>query len=216
MSATASVEQLEGQLSDPDLRTRLHALRELKHLADSGKVKVETPKPWVNMHLHTFFSRYYDQGDFISQRRYKADTYAIPYEVFEIADYQAGADALVTLVGKLYERGIPIVPGTDHIAGFTLHRELELYSEAGIPNMSVLGIATLQSANLVGAAYRSGSIAVGKDADVLLIDGDPTRNMSDIRKVALVVKGRNYFKPAELYTVLGVKPFVAAATPARR
>ncbi len=134
----------------------------------------------------------------------------------EIDDYQAGADALVTLVGKLYERGIPIVPGTDHIAGFTLHRELELYSQAGIPNISVLGIATLQSAKLVGAAYRSGSISVGKDADVLLIDGDPTRDMSDIRKVALVVKGRNYYNPSELYPVLGVKPFVPAALPGRR
>ena len=72
--------------------------------------------------------------------------YAFPNlvpEVYEIDDYQAGADALVTLVGKLYQRGIPIVPGTDHIAGFTLHRERELYSQAGIPNISVLGIATL-------------------------------------------------------------------------
>jgi hypothetical protein len=40
--------------------------------------------------------------------------------------------------------------------------------------------------------------------------------MSDIRKVALVVKGRNYYNPSELYPVLGVKPFVPAALPGRR
>ena len=42
--------------------------------------------------LHTFFSRYYDKGDFISQRRYKADTYAIPYEGEEVKLYWANHD----------------------------------------------------------------------------------------------------------------------------
>ena len=42
--------------------------------------------------LHTFFSRYYDQGDFISQRRYKADTYAIPYQGEEVKLYWANHD----------------------------------------------------------------------------------------------------------------------------
>lgn len=46
----------------------------------------------VYSHLHTFFSRYYDQGDFISQRRYKADTYAIPYEGEEVKLYWANHD----------------------------------------------------------------------------------------------------------------------------
>lgn len=46
----------------------------------------------VYSHLHTFFSRYYDQGDFISQRRYKADTYAIPYEGEEVKMYWANHD----------------------------------------------------------------------------------------------------------------------------
>ena len=46
----------------------------------------------VYSHLHTFFSRYYDKGDFISQRRYKADTYAIPYEGEEVKLYWANHD----------------------------------------------------------------------------------------------------------------------------
>ena len=50
------ISQLEEELNHPDLHTRLRALRELKHLADSGKAPIESPKPWVNMHCHTFFS----------------------------------------------------------------------------------------------------------------------------------------------------------------
>ena len=116
---------------------------------------------------------------------------------------------MLKMVKKLYDAGVPIVPGTDHIAGFTLHRELELYAMAGIPPLDVLRIASYEPARLVGAAYHSGSISVGKDADLLLINGDPTTNMADIRKVALVFKGKHYYKPDELYPVLGVTPFTS-------
>ena len=123
--------------------------------------------------------------------------------------YQQSADAMLKMVKKLYDAGVPIVPGTDHIAGFTLHRELELYAQAGIPPLDVLRIASYEPARLVGAAYHSGSISVGKDADLLLINGDPSTNMADIRKVALVFKGKHYYKPDELYPVLGVTPFTS-------
>ncbi len=128
-----------------------------------------------------------------------------------IENYKAGAEALSTLVKKLYDYGVPMVAGTDNIAGFTLQRELELYVEAGIPAIDVFKIATIDSAKLVGAAYYTGSISKGKYADVVLIDGDPMTNMSDIRKVSLVVKGKHYFRPDELHKAIGVKPFVTSA-----
>ena len=126
-------------------------------------------------------------------------------------NYQAGAKAMSNLIKKLYDNGIPLVAGTDNIAGFTLHRELELYAEAGIPNIEVIKIATLNSAKLMGAAYELGSINEGKFADVILVDGDPLTNMSDIRKISLVVKGEHFYKPDELYNVLGVKAFTASS-----
>jgi hypothetical protein len=125
-------------------------------------------------------------------------------------DYQASAAAMSKMVKLLFDNGIGIVPGTDNIAGFTLQRELELYAQAGIPTLDVLRIGSLECARLVGAAHKTGSIAVGKQADLLLIDGDPIKNIADIRKVALVIKGQQYFKPSELHGVLGVKPFAAA------
>lgn len=128
-----------------------------------------------------------------------------------LKDYIAGADAMVKMVKMLYDNKVSIVPGTDHIAGFTLHRELELYSQAGIPNLEVLKIASLNCAKLVGMAHKSGSITVGKYADVILVDGDPIANMSDIRKVSLVVKGNHYYHSDQLHKAVGVKPFVSSS-----
>lgn len=126
-------------------------------------------------------------------------------------NYQAGADAMSALLKKLYDKGVPIVPGTDNIAGFTLHRELELYADAGIPEMDVLKIASINSARLVGAAHYLGSITEGKSADVILIDGDPLKDMSVLRKTSLVIKDNHFYKPEELYKILGVKPFTPSS-----
>ena len=56
MQRQAQPTQLEEQLNHPDLSTRLQALRELKHLADAGKLATTPPRPWVNMHCHSFCS----------------------------------------------------------------------------------------------------------------------------------------------------------------
>ncbi|WP_299010509.1 amidohydrolase family protein [uncultured Shewanella sp.] len=129
----------------------------------------------------------------------------------ELVKYKTSADALVEMVKVLYDNQVPIVPGTDNLTGFTLHRELELYEQAGIPNFDILAMASINSANLVGVGHLSGSITEGKNADVILVEGDPTKNMSDLRKISLVVKGHHFYKTAELYRTLGVKPFTQPA-----
>ncbi|KAA9132770.1 amidohydrolase family protein [Marinihelvus fidelis] len=112
------------------------------------------------------------------------------------------------MLKKLHDAGVQLVPGSDSIAAFTIHRELELYAEAGIPNAEVLRIGTLDSARIVGADERTGSIAVGKDADLVLLDGNPLEDMSAIRRAVLVLKGDTAYEPSALYQAMGVKPFV--------
>ena len=53
------------------------------------------------------------------------------------------------MIKLLYDAGVPIVAGTDSLAGFALHRELELYVEAGIPPSEVLKIATIGAARVM-------------------------------------------------------------------
>ena len=131
---------------------------------------------------------------------------------FDITDtveaWGRSAERQAEMIKALYDYGIQLVPGTDDIVAFTLHRELELYVEAGIPAAAVLKIATLDSARVVGADAQKGSIEVGKDADLVLVDGNPLEDISAVRKAVLVMKGDTLYRPDELYEAVGVRPFV--------
>jgi len=120
--------------------------------------------------------------------------------------YKKSFAKMIEFAGLLYRSGLSIEDGTDNMAGFALHRELELDVQAGIPANVVLQNATLNAARIMSMDKDLGSIAPGKLADLVLVDGDPTKNISDIRKTALVVKDGVIYKPAELYSELGVKP----------
>jgi len=120
--------------------------------------------------------------------------------------YRSSFQQMLRLVKKLYDAGITIVAGTDAIAGFSLHRELELYVQAGIPASSVLQLATLGAARVMKKETDFGSVSVGKFADLILIDGDPSVRISDVRRPVLVMKGGAIYKPSDINRVIGVKP----------
>jgi imidazolonepropionase-like amidohydrolase len=120
--------------------------------------------------------------------------------------YRKSFAKMIEFAGLLYRSGIPIEAGTDSMAGFALHRELELDVQAGIPASQVLQNATLNAARIMSLDKDLGSITPGKLADLTLVEGDPTANISDIRKTVLVVKDAVLYHPAELYAELGVAP----------
>jgi imidazolonepropionase-like amidohydrolase len=98
------------------------------------------------------------------------------------------------------------VAGTDGMAGFDLHRELELYVKAGIPADKVLQIATINTARYVKKDRDLGSITIGKMADILLVEGDPVLNISNIRKTRFVISGSSVFDAGRLYEAITIKP----------
>ena len=120
--------------------------------------------------------------------------------------YRASYRKMLDLVAELHRGGVTIVAGTDALAGFALHRELELYSMAGIPNADVLRIATLVPAQVLKRDADLGTIEPGKLADLIVVDGNPLVNISDIRKVVTVVKDGVVFDPVALYGEVGVRP----------
>ena len=120
--------------------------------------------------------------------------------------YKKSFAKMLDFTGLLYRSGLSIEDGTDSMAGFALHRELELDVMAGIPPAQVLQNATLNAAKIMSLDKDLGSITPGKLADLTLVDGDPTKNISDIRKTAVVVKDGVLYYPNELYTELGVMP----------
>ena len=120
--------------------------------------------------------------------------------------YRDSWQAMLRLLKAVYDAGITIVPGTDSLPGFSLHRELELYVEAGIPSAEVLRIATIVPSTVLKLDSKVGSITPGKLADLVLINGDPSRNISDIRKVQMVMKDGVPFAAADLCEAAGILP----------
>ncbi|MFL6197077.1 MAG: amidohydrolase family protein [Thermoanaerobaculia bacterium] len=125
--------------------------------------------------------------------------------------YRDSFRACQAMVKAAYDAGITIVAGTDSLAGFTLPRELELYVEAGIPAPEVLRIATLGAAKVMKMDAELGTVAPGKLADLILVDGDPTVRMGDIRRVTLVIKDGVIYDPAQLSREVGMKPIARHA-----
>lgn len=123
--------------------------------------------------------------------------------------YRKSYGAMLDFTRRAHDAGIPILAGTDGVAGFTLQRELELYVKAGIPAREALQIATRNGAKYTRLAAESGAIERNRRADLILVDGDPTSDISAIRRVALVMKSGNVFLPAEIYPEIGVKPFAS-------
>jgi imidazolonepropionase-like amidohydrolase len=120
--------------------------------------------------------------------------------------YRDSHAAFARMVKAMYDGGVTIVAGTDGFSGFALHRELELYASAGIPPIEVLRIATLNAAKVMKREKELGSIAVGKLADLIVVDGRPDQRMSDIRRVTFVMKDGKIYDPAAMYGAVGVRP----------
>ena len=115
----------------------------------------------------------------------------------------ASADANWSAVS---DAGITIIPGTDALPGYSLHHELELYVRAGIPAPEVLRMATLTPSQVMGVTKDLGIIAAGKLADMVVIDGDPAKNIHDTRNITTVIKGGKVYDPAAIEKALGIAP----------
>ena len=122
------------------------------------------------------------------------------------AAYREAFPAMLRLLKAIHDAGVTIIPGTDALAGYTLHHELELYVRAGISAPEVLRMATLTSAEVMGVNKDRGVIAAGKFADMILVDGDPTKNIRDLDKSTTVIKGGKVYDPAAIEKALGITP----------
>ncbi|MFZ6013218.1 MAG: amidohydrolase family protein [Bacteroidota bacterium] len=120
--------------------------------------------------------------------------------------YRKSFENMLKMVKALYDNGVPLVAGTDDFPGFILHRELENYVKAGIPVAEVLKIATLQSARIAGKAEQYGTLEKNKAADLIIIDGNPLKNISDIRKVSTVIKDNSIYQTKDLFEAVSIKP----------
>ncbi len=147
------------------------------------------------------YSRLAEHPEYLDEALYQATLTAEEIEILKTekrAEYQQRKwtwwmKIMTTIaqenIFKLHDGGAIMVAGTDQTTGPALHRELELLSDAGIPPQDIIRIATLNGAVFLGKEEDMGSIEVGKIADMLLLDADPSVDIRNARKINKVIKG---------------------------
>ncbi len=113
----------------------------------------------------------------------------------------------VAIVGVLHKAGIPIVAGTDQtVPGHSLHREIELYVQAGFTPMEAIQSATIVPARAMGLDKELGTLEKGKRGDLIILNGDPLADIHNTRNVEYVITNGTMYHTAELWQSVGFKP----------
>ncbi|MDB5672188.1 MAG: amidohydrolase [Alphaproteobacteria bacterium] len=145
----------------------------------------------------------------IGYQRYRKRTFVPLRDKAEDERYRRAFARLIDTMRLLHASKVRMLPGTDDGTGFTLQREIELYTMAGISPAEALGMATLGSALYLRQDHDTGTIERGKLADLVLVAGDPTKDIKAIKRPQMVMKGGILYYPAEIYEALGIAPFAA-------
>jgi imidazolonepropionase-like amidohydrolase len=112
---------------------------------------------------------------------------------------------MLAMVRALTDAKVTVVTGTDDLAGMMLDHELELFVRGGLTPAEALRDATIVPARAMKLDKKTGSISVGKAADLAVVDGDPLANVSDARKVVTTVRGGVVYSAKDAFAAVGVK-----------
>ncbi|WP_198174737.1 amidohydrolase family protein [Spirosoma arboris] len=128
----------------------------------------------------------------------------LPVPMGMAATYKKSFATLLDAIKRLHDAGILMVAGTDNYAGYALHRELELYVQAGISAAQALQMATYNPAKLSNRLGDLGTLTPGKRADFILVNGNPTQRISDIRRVDYTIKDGVLYDSKKLLNSLSI------------
>ncbi len=123
----------------------------------------------------------------------------------------AGARARVEhglrIVKQLHDAGVPVVVGTDEgVPGHSVHREIELYVEAGFTPLEALQAATIVPARAMKLDGELGTIEKGKRADLTVLDANPLDAISNIRRVRWTISDGRMYESAALWKSVRFQP----------
>lgn len=148
------------------------------------------------------------------------DAGRMAYELFESKKFRAGVNPFISnksklniirtgeVIGKFYKAGIPIVAGTDNFApGFGHFLELESYVKfGGLTPLDAIKTATIIPAKAMGMGDVTGTLEVGKEADIAILEKNPLIDISNLRTVSAVMTNGNYYVSNPLWEAADFKP----------
>lgn len=170
--------------------------------------------PTINLNL----IRYIPKG--AALETVEPDAYRIAYELWESKRFRPGVKAetyersvagyrrIMKIIGDLYKAGVPIVAGTDNaVPVFSLYQEMETYQNlGGLSPYEALKTATIIPATAMGMGDQTGSIEVGKEADIAILDRNPLDDIKNIRTVSAVITNGNYYDCYSLWEAADFLP----------
>jgi hypothetical protein len=145
----------------------------------------------------------------IGYQRYRRRSFVNFKDEAEKTRYEQSFTKVLEVMALLHREGIALWPGTDDATGFTVHRELELYAKIGMTPAEALRVATFDCDRYLSRDQEYGSLERGKRADFFLVPGDPSKNISAIRQIRLVMKDGVIYYPQEIYQAIGIRPFAS-------
>ena len=182
----------------------------LELAVEKGVVVLPTLAVW----RRNFIDLYNDRAfDLLKIERQCGDPEVIAswHEVDELPDapagildaYRGSMETAMRNTALLLDAGVPLAAGSDSgnlglLHGPSLHYELHLLGEAGVPPRDLIVAATLNAAEVAGRADLVGSIEAGKQADILVLDADPLTDIGNLQRIDRVIKSGTIFDQGAL------------------
>lgn len=172
-------------IEDPRLRALVQAMGTQRIASDPTMVTFEALYVPEMGDLSPAYSPFVGTLPPAIERGFRTGGFSVPKDLTR-ADYRASWAMMKTLLAAMHRSRVPIVAGTDGF-GIEIVRELEIYVDCGLTPAEALATATIEPARLVKAQDRTGSIEVGKAADLVLVEGDPSKRIGDLRNTRTVM-----------------------------
>ena len=107
------------------------------------------------------------------------------------------------LVRQMDAAGVPMMTGSDYgggweVAGYSLHQEFDLLAQAHVSPLHVLQMTTLNAAHFIGREAVMGTVEAGRNADLVLLSGNPATSVANLHRIAAVIRGGHYYSRAAL------------------
>ena len=201
-SLRGRLDWLEGvDLDGPEIREMVRALAETGVTVDPTLVAYHT-KHWGDAagYLQSPDSVY---APTIVRDDWHRGTFVDDWTAADFERAKRLWPVLLGLTQRLYQAGVPLAVGSDLpnpwvVPGISFHQELGLLHSAGIPALDVLRMATHNGAVVLGLADQTGSLEVGKEADLVVLQADPTADLANTRSVEWVVVDGQVLSPRSL------------------
>jgi imidazolonepropionase-like amidohydrolase len=184
------------------MKSLIATMAQRKIVSDPTLVVVETLLVPNNGDLSGSYAPYTGTLPPAMERGFRQGGLVVPPDLTR-ADLRASFTKMCALVEAMHQAGVPIVAGTDG-TGLELVHELELYVQAGFSPEDALASATIVPSRLVGADNTTGSIAVGKAADLVLVEGDPAHHIGDLRQTRMILMDGKVLDADALRTASGI------------